>query len=382
MTAPTIATVFDPPLPSDPKATFNTKAFALVAALNAWSGEANAASQFISAVSSAVGLSLMLVDYKGEWSTLSGPLSMPARVTHNNEVYALRADVADVTAHVPGAAFAWVLVPLLSTLVTHGDGTVSDALDCPSFRNRLVNGNFEINQLEKSGTVVLTAGQYGHDCWKAGAGGCTYTFSTSGNITTVNILTGTLVNVIEGKFLQLGYHAVSFVGSSQWRVGAGAYLDAGEYFEVTSSANVAVEFKTGTLSLVQVRPGMTAVMPFEFRDDELRRCQRYAWKTYSQGVAPGTATTSGARGFSNTANAAYGAVGTLDFPAEMAGAPTVTFYNPSTGATGTWRSGASDYAMGNASVLPSTNSAFVGNSAAIATVGQALFGHALVEYRL
>lgn len=38
----TITVVFDPPLPSDPPATFNTKAFSTLGHLNTWSAEANA----------------------------------------------------------------------------------------------------------------------------------------------------------------------------------------------------------------------------------------------------------------------------------------------------------------------------------------------------
>lgn len=399
MTAPLISTVFDPPLPSDTKATFNLKAFALVAALNGWSGEANDQAEYLDAMAKAVGTFEALVGFRGAWSGLTGALAMPASVSHSGNIYALTADVADVTAHTPGVSASWQLVRATSAQITHGAGSVYDKLGeidtwrsateteidlvaaTKSFRNRLVNGNFTVNQLVKSGTVTLAAGEYGHDCWKGGASGCTYTFASSGGITTLTITAGSLINVVEGAFLQTGTHTLSWTGTAQGKIGAGAYSASGVTGAATAGTNLSIEFNTGTLALVQFEPGSIAT-PFEHRDDQLQRCQRYCWKTYAQGTAPGTATQDGARGCSNTANVNYGAAMTLAFPVEMAAPPTVTFYNPITGVAGTWRSVATDYTMGFASVARGTNGALIGNSAAIATAGQILFGHVLVEARL
>lgn len=250
-----------------------------------------------------------------------------------------------------------------------------------SFRNRLVNGNFTVNQLVKSGTVTLTAGEYGHDCWKGGASGCTYTFASSGGVTTLTITAGSLINVVEGAFLQTGTHTLSWTGTAQGKIGAGSYSASGVTGAATAGTDLNIEFNTGTLALVQFEPGSTAT-PFEHRDDQLQRCQRYCWKTYAQGTAPGTATQDGARGCSNTVTSAYGAVMTLAYPVEMYESPTVTFYNPITGASGTWRAASANYTMGFASIVPGTNGALIGNSAAIPTSGLTLFGHALVEARL
>ncbi|MFN5350882.1 MAG: hypothetical protein ACK5A0_15345, partial [Polaromonas sp.] len=60
------------------------------------------------------------------------------------------------------------------------------------FKNRIINGQLNINQRGVSGTVTLAAGAYGHDRFKAGASGCTYTFATSANVTTLTITAGTL----------------------------------------------------------------------------------------------------------------------------------------------------------------------------------------------
>lgn len=66
-------------------------------------------------------------------------------------------------------------------------------------RNKIINGNFNINQRKVSGTVTLSAGVYGHDRWKAGASGCTYTFSASGGVTTIDITAGSLVQIVEDR---------------------------------------------------------------------------------------------------------------------------------------------------------------------------------------
>lgn len=151
-------------------------------------------------------------------------------------------------------------------------------------RNRLINGNFAINQRAVTGTVTLAAGAYGHDRWKAGAGGCTYTFSTSGNDTVVNITAGSLMQVIEGANVEGGQYTLNNGGgSAQMRAAINGAATSGSYSAgpiVTSTANggqnITVEFTTGTVGKLQLEPGMTAT-PFERRSiaTELAMCQRY-----------------------------------------------------------------------------------------------------------
>lgn len=142
--------------------------------------------------------------------------------------------------------------------------------------NKLINGNFSINQRAVSGTVTLAAGIYGHDRWKAGAGGCTYTFATALNITTLTITAGTLMQVIEGVNLQSGSHKLSWTGTAQGRVDSGSYGATGVTGTAVGGTNQTVEFGTGTLSLVQYEFGSVVTL-FEQRpiDIELERCQRY-----------------------------------------------------------------------------------------------------------
>ncbi len=73
---------------------------------------------------------------------------------------------------------------------------------------------------------------------------------------------------------------------------------------------------------------------------ELARCQRFYTKTYAVDVAPGVAATFGGAlvqvaSFTGTSSL----YGQFRFPVTMRTTPTMTSYNPSSGATGSWRDG-------------------------------------------
>jgi hypothetical protein len=160
---------------------------------------------------------------------------------------------------------------------TFGDIKVSTINGGPTgAKNAIINGNFGINQRGVSGTVTLSAGVYGHDRWKAGSSGCTYTFATSDNVTTIDISAGSLIQVIEGINLESGTYTLSWTGTAQGKIGAGSYGNSGITGTATGGTNLDIEFDTGTVSLVQFEPG-TVVTPFERRQfgQELALCQRY-----------------------------------------------------------------------------------------------------------
>lgn len=182
----------------------------------------------------------------------------------------------------------------------------------PTARNRIINGNFAINQRGVSGTVTLAAGAYGHDRWKAGAGGCTYTFATVENVTTLTITAGSLQHVIEGSNLETGTYTLSWSGTAQGKIGAGAYAASGVTGSVTGGTNTTTEFGTGTLGKVQFESGSTAT-PFVFRDraSELAACQRY----YHTGLAAARFYATGAGHLCSTP---------VCFPVQMQATPTIT----------------------------------------------------------
>lgn len=145
-----------------------------------------------------------------------------------------------------------------------------------TLRNRVINGNFAINQRNGAGTVNLTAGVYGHDRWKAGAGGAGYTFAASGADTTLTIFSGTLQQIIEGSNLEGGTFTLSWTGTAQGKIGGGSLSSSPVSGTVTAGADLTIEFSTGTLGTVQLEAGSVATT-FERRPIalEMAMCRRY-----------------------------------------------------------------------------------------------------------
>jgi hypothetical protein len=257
-------------------------------------------------------------------------------------------------------------------MATFGDIKISTINGGPlsGMRNAIINGNFAINQRGVSGTVTLSAGAYGHDRWKAGASGCTYTFATSDNVTTLTISAGSLIQVIEGANLLTDTYSLSWTGTAQGKIGAGSYGNSGITGSVTGGTNLNIEFDTGTVSLVQFERGSVAT-PFEFRSigQELALCQRYYCRITA---GPQTNSPFGV-GFIDTATTAV--VGTF-FPVEMRTEPTALEQSGTAGDYRIRRTGTSINCTAVPTFFTSTkisaSTTFtVGTSQ---TVGQACFG--------
>jgi hypothetical protein len=144
-------------------------------------------------------------------------------------------------------------------------------------RNRLINGGFSVNQRGVSGTVTLAAGAYGHDRWKGGASGATYTFATVNNVTTLTISAGSLIQVIEGINLETGTYCLSWSGTATAKIGAGSLSASGVTGSITGGTNTNIEISTGTVSKVQLE---LSPIPTTFESTrpygmELALCQRY-----------------------------------------------------------------------------------------------------------
>lgn len=144
-------------------------------------------------------------------------------------------------------------------------------------RNRIDNGGFRVNQRTYVSTTALAAGVYAHDRWKAGAAGCTYTFTQTQPATTITITAGTLVQVVESVDVEGGTFILSWTGTAVCRVNAG--LGLASPITVTglpANTAITIEFGTGTLGTVQLEPGSVA-SAFERKplQIELAKCQRY-----------------------------------------------------------------------------------------------------------
>lgn len=215
-----------------------------------------------------------------------------------------------------------------------------------AFKNRLINAQLLINQRGVSGTVSLSAGAYGHDRFKAGASGCTYTFATTNNVTTLTISAGSLQQVIEGLNLESGTYTLSWTGTAQGKIGAGSYGASGITGSITGGTNTTIEFNTGTLSLPQLEVGSTATS-FDYRPygTELALCQRYFCKSSNTDVVATNNTgfsTTGmfTSGTINTYSSGAGYLNWIKYPVSMRSqATTITFINtnlPSPGTSGQW----------------------------------------------
>ncbi len=165
-----------------------------------------------------------------------------------------------------------------------------------SNRNRVDNRIFAVNQRRLTGMAVLPAGATGLDRWKAGAGGCTFTYAPSDNGNLVTITAGTLVQTIEGTDVEGGDYVMSWVGTSQGKIGAGAFAGSGvKASGIPPGAHLNIEFGLGTLGEVQLEPG-TLPTPFESRefDRELLRAKRFlpsfSAPVAGQPIAPGRCT--------------------------------------------------------------------------------------------
>jgi hypothetical protein len=224
------------------------------------------------------------------------------------------------------------------------------------FRNRIINGNFAINQRVYSSGSTLSSGTYGHDRWKAGASGGDYSFTQSANGCTITIAAGkTLIQVVEDANLEGGTYVLSWSGTAQARYAVNSSTPSGTYADSPiiisgqlASLGMSVEFDDGTLSGVQLELNSTAT-PFEQRGitTELLLCQRYFCKTFPQSVAPANGLgTAYFLGYSvNTGNPST----IWKYPVTMRTTPTVTLFNDRAGGTaGQWNNSLADSANARA----------------------------------
>jgi hypothetical protein len=163
-----------------------------------------------------------------------------------------------------------------------------------AFKNRIIDGGFTINQRGYVSGTSLSSGSYGHDRWKGGASGGTYTFTqgSTGVNTTITITAGSIIQVIEGANLpEGGTYVLSWTGTAQGKIGSGSFGASGITGTITAGTNTNIEFNTGTCGNVQLEVGSTATS-FDYRPygTELGLCQRYYFKLVDSGgfVAYGT----------------------------------------------------------------------------------------------
>ena len=129
--------------------------------------------------------------------------------------------------------------------------------------NLLVNAGFWFNDTGYVSNVVLSNSDYSHDNYKAGSGGCTYTFTQNGNFPIqINITAGSIVTAIE-DFNFADYSddvTVSWDGTAQARVKNGlttdltseSYVASPIVISKTANTGLSIEFGLGTAGKIVV----------------------------------------------------------------------------------------------------------------------------------
>ena len=241
----------------------------------------NAAITGINQIAVAAQQAAALIGFRGLWSEQTGALARPASVLHENELWALASDVADVTAHEPSEASAvWALVRESAERVAYGESTVAAALDSLGLSvgslnaaspGVILNSRFSHNSRGvASGSVTLSANQRAWDCWKAGASGAVV--SLLNGVVTVD--SGTLVYVVDEAVLTPGTWTLSQSGTAPMRLGAGDWL-AGPRTITWESGHVTAEFGVGTVDRPRFAPGAVALPWVPYGASERAALDRY-----------------------------------------------------------------------------------------------------------
>jgi hypothetical protein len=188
-----------------------------------------------------------------------------------------------------------------------------------AFKNRLIDAGFIINQRAYTSGTSLSSGTYGHDRWKGGAGGGTYTFTqgSAGVPITITITAGTIQQVIEGSNVaEGGTYTLSWTGTATARINSGSYLSSPiTVTGQTAGSNMTIEFATGTVLKPQLETGSIATS-FDFRNytAETTFCQRYYWQASSSNGC-----------FSGVFGGGPNARVSVQYPVLMRTSPTITW---------------------------------------------------------
>ena len=235
-----------------------------------------------------------LVDFNGAMDQIDSSLKtvedlssgLSGQVTQNtNDIASLDTDIGNAESLIATNTSDIATLGSTKAPITNPNfvGTVyANGLNLLLLKNAIINGGFQVNQRRKSGTVILNAGQYGHDRWKAGASGCTYTFNTVENLTTITITAGSLIQIIEGLNLETDTYTLAWEGTAPGKIGAGAYGVSGITGAVVGGTNLNIEFGVGTVAKVRFNRGATPILwQIENYADVYNRCIDYYWDIYS-----------------------------------------------------------------------------------------------------
>lgn len=163
---------------------------------------------------------------------------------------------------------------LAPSLPRRGDQTLG--------RNKIINGDFRINQRGYVSGAFVNSGTFGFDRWKSTTNGSAMTFTTAPQGQRV-LTTGTFAQVVERSHLEPGTYTLSWRGYATGRVYKSgdtppSYTAGPITVDADGSGDMVVEFTGGGeyLNLVQFERGRVAT-PFERVSPTLAlaQCKRY-----------------------------------------------------------------------------------------------------------
>ena len=264
-----------------------------------------------------------------------------------------------------------------------------------SFRNKIINGDFRINQRVYTSASNLASGAYGFDRWKSTFTNTTLTFTSApqGQIVTINS-GGSIEQIIERENMPAGTYVLSWTGTATGRVyNTGAtppsYAASPVLVTLDGTANVEVEFTasggTRTLQNVQLEAGSKA-SAFEYRPiaTEIALCQRYYEKSYNINVAPGTNTGEGAYWGDFTTHGDGTTISPILFKVTKRITPSSVTYISVGGTGGVWdhsRNGGSGQ-LGMVNYSPSQNGLYPYMQPGVAWAPVLRYGHWVAEAEL
>jgi hypothetical protein len=202
-------------------------------------------------------------------------------------------------------------------------------------RNRVINGNFRVNQRGYLSGLALPVGTYSFDRWKStvASTALTFTAAPAGQLVTLNI-GGQIAQIIERADMPAGRYLLSHAGTARARVyksgaAAPAFATTNFVVDLDGLADIVVEFEgtstsqrtVGEVQLEQIAAdGVVAdASPFERRPLglELALCQRYFWRIVASATNPAACFAQG-HGISGAEVRAF-----LRLPASMRVVPSV-----------------------------------------------------------
>lgn len=233
-------------------------------------------------------------DFKGAWADLTGPLNMPALVSHNGSRWFLLNNLTDVTASEPGVSADWEEEPLPSSELTLFEGgaesgavfdgsppdTVFEALLCALAGPNLIDNWEMLNVIRRYGSIPpqnYAAGVFVIDRWKAGADGMTRDYYTHPIDGSVRITLGSMVQTIPMVVATGEKLCLAWDGYAEARINGGPWTTSPLVWAAGSTVtSVSIEFRnsgaggaqSGTVSRPRLRRGERDLGPGFARSTE------------------------------------------------------------------------------------------------------------------